>query len=103
MDINTELSAVNKWQNLRRKCEEQSIPFGLSVTDVRRLLGVKTCYYTRIPLIRGEAASNFSLDRKIPSLGYVRGNVVACDVRVNRLKANLSPRDIKKLANKLSS
>jgi hypothetical protein len=104
MLIEKEQQAINKWQSLRKRCKDKNLEFNLTVADVRRLIVAKRCYYTGVVLKRGEVQDttcNWSIDRKDPTKGYIKGNVVASDIRVNRLKANLTKQEISRLANKM--
>lgn len=100
MDSALEESAINKWRSLKNNAETREIEFSLSVADVRQLIIKKKCFYTGKSIVRG-ANGTFSIDRVDNSLGYVKGNVVACHTVVNQFKANLSLSDIKAIARKL--
>lgn len=99
MDINKETKAINRWQSLKKKCSDNGMDFNLSVSDVRALISKKRCHYTGRKIEYG--ISHFSLDRKDSSLGYIKGNVVACHGEVNNFKSNLSKDEIEKILSKL--
>jgi hypothetical protein len=46
----------------------------------------------------GRTPSSPSLDRIVPSLGYVPGNVVVVSWKVNRIKCDASVDDLRKIA-----
>jgi len=75
------------WIHAKVRAKKAGVPFNLSVDDVVippvcPLLGIAL-----EPNIRGKRKeSSPSLDRKVPSLGYVRGNVWVVSYRANRIK-----------------
>ena len=99
-NIELEEKAIRKWQGLKGNAEKRGLEFSLSVADVRKLIVKKRCYYTNKLLVRGE---NFSIDRLDNELGYIKGNVVVCDVRINQLKSNLSIKDLNNIFNKINN
>lgn len=96
-------STVQKKRNcLRANAKKRGIKFSLSAEDVRQLLTQTRCYYTGVLFSLDHAnARHSSVDRVDPALGYVKGNVVMCTVRVNAAKSDLTPIEIKALAAKL--
>lgn len=71
-------------------------PDDVSIPDICPLLG--------IPIIRGEGKASInspSLDRIIPSLGYVRGNVWVISNRANTIKQDATIAEIELLARSL--
>lgn len=64
---------------------EKGVDFSLTLSDMRRLLKRKTCYYSGVKLTL-EGAHALTLDRIDDNIGYVKGNVVACSMSVNYLK-----------------
>lgn len=59
------------------------------------------CYYTGVPIhfgAEGHAnASSASVDRLVPSLGYVQGNIVYCSYFVNTMKGSLTEKEFYKM------
>lgn len=58
------------------------------------------CFYTDAPLKhspseRRNFGDNYSIDKIVPSLGYVRGNVVWCQQRINTIKSDVSLDEMK--------
>lgn len=47
---------------------------------------------------RGGRSNSPSLDRLVPSIGYVRGNVAVVSWKANRAKNNLTARELRHLA-----
>ena len=93
--------AINKWTSIRDRCLEKGLDFDLTVADVRRLISRKKCFYTDIDMQlaydSGQTHHCRSIDRVDSSKGYVRGNVVACSMAVNKLKSDLTIDDIEKM------
>lgn len=68
------------------------MPFNLTVADIGEIPAV--CPVLGIPLSPGEGkqtGASPSLDKVIPHLGYVPGNVVIISNRANTLKNNATP------------
>lgn len=81
----------------RKRAKEQGIPFAITVSDI---VIPKICPVLRHPFEQGTRAEHDwspSLDRKIPQLGYVPGNVQVISYKANRLKSDASIADLKRL------
>lgn len=96
---------ANKFLNLKASATRRGKEFNLRIADVRNLLRRKRCYYTNVPF---DTTVNLrSIDRIDCTKGYVKGNVVACTVRINHLKSifehnnNVSKEEIKKFLTKM--
>lgn len=73
----------------------RGLSFDLSIQDIEDVYGSQggTCYYTGIPLLTARFQEDafkhngkpdrISLDRKDPTVGYVKTNVVLCCVCIN--------------------
>ena len=78
--------------------------FGLDFTiELKDIVSPEFCPALGIPLKRAVgrgANSDFSpsLDRLIPSLGYVRGNVVVLSKKANQIKNNATVYELEKIA-----
>lgn len=81
------IRVANKFVSLYRSAKSRNKEFNISYLDVYRLLSRKTCYYTGIPF--DDDINKRSIDRIDSSRGYVKGNVVACSLRVNQIKNKL--------------
>lgn len=57
------------------------------------------CFYTDYAMVKdlgiGLSGNTLSVDKIIPTLGYVRGNVVLCTQRANTIKNNMSLDELK--------
>tara|TARA_R110002126_G_scaffold104356_3_gene237844 strand:+ start:630 stop:1136 length:507 start_codon:yes stop_codon:yes gene_type:complete len=70
---------LNKLSNARTR----GIEFELSLTSLKNIMRAKKCYYSGVAL----NLDNSTIDRVDSSLGYIKGNVVACHTEVNSLKS----------------
>jgi len=103
-----------KWENkiryrlqrLSRKCEKLGLPFNLTVEHMETLkvdkcpiLGVELDYqFSGRATGSGKLAANcWSIDRIIPELGYVVGNVQIISMRANELKRDATLEEMKAL------
>jgi hypothetical protein len=70
---------------LRNRCEAEGIPFNLTLDD---LYFPEICPVLNIPMDYENKRSEgyWSLDKIIPVLGYIRGNVKIISARANRIK-----------------
>jgi len=72
----------------RARALKKGLPFNIVEADIRV---PKICPVLKITLEKGEGTlqdSSPTLDRKIPELGYVRGNVEVISNKANRIKSN---------------
>ena len=72
----------------KSRAKLKELPFNLTLEDVNI---PKLCPVLKIPLVSGVGKlqdASPTLDRKIPMLGYVRGNVQVISCLANRIKSN---------------
>lgn len=82
----------------RYRAKKQNVPFSLTVEDI---LIPSCCPVLGIPFVRGNASwapGSPSLDRLIPKLGYVRGNVRVISWRANNLKKDATAEELERIA-----
>lgn len=82
----------------RTRARQLGIPFSITLDDV---VFPKVCPMLGIPLVvgRGKRTDNSpSLDKIIPSLGYVKGNTVVISWRANRIKNNGTAEDLRRIS-----
>ena len=93
-DYNYLIDIAQKYKNLVQSARSRNKEFNLTFNDVKKLIDRKTCYYTKVKFNNNDPRYVRTIDRKNASLGYVRGNVVACTHQANSLKEHLfeSPR-----------
>lgn len=85
------------YDKCKARCKKDGITFNLTPDDIKipnkcPVLGIKLK-----PSIKGISENNPTIDRIIPSLGYVKGNIVVVSWRANRLKSNASFDEIRRL------
>ena len=86
------------FQSSRRRAKEKNLPFNLDVQYLRSIY-TENCPVFDVPMTWGNlgVGKNIyspSLDRIIPALGYVRGNVVFISDKANRIKAEFESKDL---------
>jgi len=73
----------------KRHCKANGIPFDLSIDDVKDVPIFCPVLGLELKAGTGRNSPNSpSLDRTIPHLGYVKGNVAWMSLRANRLKSD---------------
>lgn len=81
----------------KNRARKQNVPFDLEPEDI---VFPEICPVLGIPLLFSKGGRNNntpSLDRVIPSLGYVKGNVRIISWRANRLKCDATLEELRKL------
>lgn len=85
----------------RSRARKNNLPFNIEISDV---IIPKKCPLLGIELSgskSGQNPNNPSLDKIIPKLGYVKGNVHVISHRANTLKGNASLSELKTLVENL--
>ena len=95
------MNTLTKQKNLLRwardRAGQQDIPFNITVEDIYI---PKSCPVLKIPLFSGDGVScenSPTLDKIVPELGYVPGNVIVISRRANRIKSNASWHELRLL------
>lgn len=84
-------------QQARRRAKLKNVPFDITVDDVEApefcpVLGL------RLAVNEGHAKDNsMTIDRIIPELGYVKGNVAIISFKANTIKNNASIEELEKV------
>lgn len=76
------------WKHAKRRAKEKNLPFSIKIEDI---IVPEYCPVLGIKLIQGEGKvhdGSPTLDKVIPELGYIPGNVVVMSKRANTLKSN---------------
>jgi len=95
--IRTPRGAVNqKVCKLVRRAKRLDIILTLTRKELFTLYSKKECHYCKKEMLI------VTLDRLMPPLGYVNGNVVACCMKCNQMKSSFLPKDIPLLKGILS-
>lgn len=87
----------------RQRAAKAGIPFDLTLADITI---PATCPALGIPLVvgRGKVSDGSpTLDRIVPSLGYVRGNIAVLSLRANRIKNDATADELEQVLNWLRS
>lgn len=85
----------------KRRAKKLGLPFDLTVEDVTipefcPILGIRLATFNQ----RGASLrSSASLDRIVPALGYVRGNVIVISHKANSIKNDATPEEILAVGN----
>lgn len=93
-----EKHAYQLFLQIRRRSKYNNIPFNLTPEDIKIPL---ICPILGIPLkhTKGAPSSNSpSVDRIVPSKGYVRGNIIIISFKANAIKYNANADEIMKVA-----
>lgn len=97
-----DIEIARKFMNKAGDAQKRNIPFMLGFSDYKRLLRTKRCYYTGVEMTFEEGQPNsFSIDRVDASKGYIPGNVVACTVKFNQKKKDLTMDDLRMIFKKI--
>lgn len=88
--------------NIKSRAKKAGLPFNLTIEDVTP---PEYCPILGIKLERGHKGKaagpqycSPSVDRIIPELGYVKGNVIVISQLANAIKQNATPEQIRKVA-----
>lgn len=87
------------WKSAKCRAKKQNVPFEIDIVDI---IIPKYCPVLGIELIinRGRCRDNSpSLDKIIPELGYVKGNIAVISHKANTIKNNSSIDDLIKIYN----
>jgi hypothetical protein len=79
------------WNSAKNRAKKENIPFTLRLEDLIALKFPDKCPIFNIPLKQNKQFHKDyspSLDRIIPELGYVKGNVAIISWKANSLKSN---------------
>lgn len=87
-DVVTDITVAEHYISKMKNAKKRKIEFTLSLSDMRKLLSRKTCYYTGIKF-SDEPKYYKTLDRIDASKGYTAENTVACCHIINKIKNDL--------------
>jgi hypothetical protein len=85
------------WERARRRARQAGVRFTIKPGDIA-VPSVCPALGIRITIGKERSSGSPSLDRIIPTRGYVRGNVRVISDKANRLKSNLTAAEIRKRA-----
>jgi len=98
-------AAVQLAANARQRAKKAGVPFDLSSTEIAAMLEPMLCQVTGLPLNFEQGPRNPfspSLDRKVPSLGYVTENVQVVCWMYNAAKGTWTHEEVMKMATALT-
>ena len=85
-----QVAVVRKYLTTLESAQRRGLAFNLTLSDVKRLMSRKTCFYTKKKFVnKNEHPDSPTIDRIDCNKGYVKGNVVVCTKYSNELKSNL--------------
>ena len=82
------------WRRARQRAVEKGLPFDITIDDI---IIPAMCPVLNIPIIQGTGKihdNSPNLDRIVPELGYVKGNIHVISFRANRIKTNANPNEL---------
>ena len=85
----------------KTRAQKKGVPFSIEMSDI--VIPGK-CPYLDIPIILDNTTmkdNSPSLDKIIPDLGYVKGNIEVISIRANRIKDNASAIELRMMADRL--
>lgn len=95
MEKASDLEVARKMVAIKTSADSRGIEFDMSLRRVRQLLNTRKCFISGAALNRNQNDPNqLTFDRLDNSKGYTDDNVVACSLRLNRLKDSLTIEDI---------
>jgi len=83
------------WSLAKTRAKQKRLPFDLQISDI---VIPKRCPMLGMDLVQGDGKlhdASPTLDRTIPELGYVKGNVRVISYKANRAKNNLTLEEMK--------
>ena len=108
-NTNSSLEAYfrNRIRTIRARSKFNGLEHNIDVNDLVELYSLQKgkCFYTDEILVvpkdgkldtSKSTRHSLSLDKIIPSKGYIKGNIVLCTKRANTIKGDLSPDEMKK-------
>lgn len=88
------------WTGAKKSARRKGLPFNLELSDI---VIPERCPVLDIPLKpegnrRGRCDDSPSLDRMVPELGYVKGNICVISWRANTLKRDATADELRRVA-----
>jgi hypothetical protein len=79
----------------KSRCRASNIPFDISIDYLTDIFTAQDglCYYTKQLMTLETGRNGISLERKEPSLGYIKNNVVLTTWIINNMKRDLTEKE----------
>jgi hypothetical protein len=85
-----DITLAKRYIQTHSNAEQRGHDFSLTLVDMRRLMNTKRCYFTAVELTHeSDTPNKLTFDRIDNSVGYHKGNVVACSHKANQIKEML--------------
>lgn len=95
MDKISDIEVAKKLVSIKSSADNRGIHFDMSLKRVRQLLNTRKCFITGQSLNKIQGDDNqLTFDRLDNTKGYTDDNVIACSLRMNRIKDSLTIEDI---------
>jgi len=91
---------VKKYHELFHSAQSRGIHFDLSLRRLRQILKQEKCFFTGVKL-SNDGDTKRTIDRIDASKGYVDSNVVACSLKFNHKKKDLTFAEIEVMYRKI--
>jgi len=88
--------------NAKARAKRDGLPCNISLADI---VVPELCPLLGIPLCPGNGKvlpGSPTLDRLVPELGYIKGNILVISFRANTIKQNATPEELYRLAKNLT-
>tara|TARA_R110002096_G_scaffold366326_1_gene559715 strand:+ start:15 stop:512 length:498 start_codon:yes stop_codon:yes gene_type:complete len=89
--------SFHMFHEAKKRAKRQGVPFTIEKSDIKI---PDKCPVLGIPLYvgkKGTSAHSPSLDKYVPELGYVKGNIHVISLKANTMKSNATSADVQKL------
>jgi hypothetical protein len=83
------------WRTAKCRAGHKNIPFSITVDDITL---PEICPFLKVPFDRNTRKYGYSLDRIIPQLGYVPGNIQVITQLANAMKWDSTPEELLQFA-----
>lgn len=88
--LNSDVALCKYYVYKSESSAKRGLDFDLSLSDFKRIVSRKRCFYTGEHLVKVNGKTNtFTLDRIDNTIGYTKENTVPCAQWVNELKSKL--------------
>lgn len=83
------------FKSAKERCKKKNIPFNITIEDI---IIPEYCPILKIKLTKGEMSKKDwnapSIDKIVPELGYVKGNIMVISLKANVMKNNATKEEL---------